>query len=213
MTYQPTPQQLRDLGDSVLGDLRWIDTANLQHADDGTLRELSARLRRLLVDGGGTLQRYRRAIGLRGEPRVSFTDFPVDEMATFSQSAGARRAGGIVGGLQFFNRALTPEEIEAHYEQGKGMNARHLPLSKWLNGRCMTISGVAVTRRDVINYVANKLGGVHLDHARNAKTAPGFIALDAARSTFRVGDQDAAYAELTAIGQQFGESAEVRDLL
>jgi len=65
--HQLQGRELADLTDSVLGDLAWLRDTDLKSADEGALRDLSARLRRLLIDGGGTLQRLRRANGLRGE--------------------------------------------------------------------------------------------------------------------------------------------------
>jgi len=62
-------RELADLSASVLGDLTWLRNSDLNTADEAQLRELSARLRRLLVDG--SLQRLRKAKGIKGEPRVT----------------------------------------------------------------------------------------------------------------------------------------------
>src|SRR5437868_2137012 len=109
-----------DLHASVTSDLRWLLDADLTQVDEATLRELSARLRRLLVDG--TLQRLRKQVlGLRGEVRVtlegpdalspSFRDG-----ATFWQAGGGNRGGVQIAGVQFWDRALSPEEVKAQYE-------------------------------------------------------------------------------------------------
>ncbi len=51
----------------------------------------------------------------------------------------------------------------------------------------------------MVKYVANKLGGVHLDESRNPSTEPPYVALDTAR--LKLLDLDAVYAQLTALGQ------------
>jgi hypothetical protein len=82
-------------------------------------------------------------------------------------------------------------------------------MSNWLASTCMRVGSVSVTRRDVIQFVANKLGGVHLDSKREA-AHPGYRALDQARQALQLGDLDAVYAELAAIGQQLANSPEVQ---
>lgn len=217
---QLSPQDLADLRSSVTGDLRSLTEADLEAGNEVVLRDASARLRRLLVDGSGTLMRYRRALGLRGEPRIEWFAIsgPADGLA-FAQSAGAKRGGATVAGLQVWNRALSEEEIKAQYEAGKSamladstrpMSTHRARLSDWLSSKCMIVSGVSVTRRDLIQFVANKLGGVHLDTKRDVKKQPGYVALDTARSTIRTLDLDVVYAELASVTQDFVGSPDVR---
>jgi hypothetical protein len=58
-------QKLKDLSDSVHGDPGWLRGTDLSVVGEEHLREMSARLRRLLIDG--TLQKLRRARGLKRE--------------------------------------------------------------------------------------------------------------------------------------------------
>lgn len=142
--------------------------------------------RHLLVDG--TLQRYRKALGLKGEPRVKTVQMPdiKSEGVVFAQSAGALRSGVTVAALRIHNRALSAEEIRGAYEAGKDRNfERQVTLSNWLSAGCTHVAGTTVTRREVILFVANKLGGVHLDVRRDAKKHLGYGALDGARSELR----------------------------
>jgi hypothetical protein len=211
---QLSNQEFVDLSDSVIGDLTWIRDADLGHIDEGGLRELSARLRRLLVDG--TLQRYRRAKGLKGEPRITSPALPpnIGNRVSFSQSGGVTRNGLTIAGIRTFNRALSPDKIDVFYKNSGGVPPqREQVISNWLSSPCMKIGSTSVTRRDVIKYVANKLGGVHLDSSRNSKSDLGYIALDTARNGVRIANLDSVYAELTAIGQHFSQSTEIESLL
>ncbi|HEV2068945.1 MAG TPA: hypothetical protein VGR26_04035 [Acidimicrobiales bacterium] len=213
---------MADLRSSVVGDLRALAGSDLENGDEGVLRDASARLRRLLLDGGGTLMRYRRALGLRGEPRVEcFGLAAPDDGLAFAQSGGAKRGGMTVAGIQVWNRILSDEEIRERYEAGKSatlpdatrpMSTQRARLSEWLSSKCMIVAGVSVTRRDVVQFVANKLGGVHLDSRRDPTKQPGYVALDTARSTMGTMDLDVVYAELASITQDFLASPEVRTL-
>ena len=43
------------------------------------------------------------------------------------------------------------------------------PLPKFLAAACLVSHGHAITRRQAIKYMANKMGGVHFDTSRNRK--------------------------------------------
>ena len=98
-------------------------------------------------------------------------------------------------------------------KQSSGPEQKTAVLSNWLSSTCLIVNGVSVSRRDVVKYVANKLGGVHVDPSRNSKGDQGYIALDEARNGVRVLDLDSVYAELTAIGQQFAKAIESESLV
>jgi len=206
----------RDLADSVLGDLKWLRDADLADGDEALLRELSARLRRLLIEGN--LQLFRKQIlKIRGEARIGAPP-PLDPDTpdvTHTQAGGAQRSGVTVQGLTVWNRALSAEEVKARYEAGRKAlsQPRQLRLSDWLSETCIRVAGVAGSRRDVIKFGANKLGGVHVDPKRDPSKFPASGVLDHARESIRVADLDAVYHELASIGQQLAAAQDVRDLL
>ncbi|HEV7886185.1 MAG TPA: hypothetical protein VGO92_01415 [Acidimicrobiales bacterium] len=115
-----------------------------------------------------------------------------------------------VSNVTVFDRALSEDEIRQRFEAGPPTKTQ--TLSNWLSSACMKAGGVSVTRREVVLFVANKLGGVHFDARRDPAKHPGCVALDEARATYSVTDLDAAYAELVAIAQQLVSSNEVRSL-
>lgn len=209
------PRAARDLRDSVIADLRWLLDTDLTQEDESVLREMSARLRRLLIEG--TLQRYRKqVVGVRGEVRVELPPSSgTGAGVVFHQAGGGTRQGMQIGGVQVWDRALTPEEIRAQFDAFKASEAapRTLPLSRWLSETCIEAGGARISRHDVIKYVANKLGGVHLDERRSEAKEPGFIALDRIRDAFRVADLDAVYHELASIGQQLAACPDVAEML
>ncbi len=205
--------ELLALTESVREDVAWLRSIDLTQVGEAELKQISARLRRLLIDDRPTLQRLRKAKGLKGEPRILSPTLDSAPGAVFSQNAGATRDGLTVQNVNFYNRAMTPEEIKARYEASTGRPAdRESTLSNWLSSPTMTIGGVAVTRRDVVKFVANKLGGVHLDSRRDSAKEPGYVALDEAQASVRISDLDAVYAELAAIAQQLLASPQVEEL-
>ncbi len=145
------------------------------------LRELSARLRRLLIEGNLLLFR-KQILNLRGEPRIGASPplDPVTPDVTHTQAGGAQRSGMTEQGVTVWNRALSAEEIKARYEAGLKLRSqpRQLRLSDWLSETCIRVAGVAASRRDVIKFVANKLGGVHVDSRRDPAKFPAYSALD-----------------------------------
>jgi len=214
--HQPQGPELADLTASVIGDLTWLRDTDLRTADEATLRDLSSKLRRLLIDGGGTLQKLRRARGLKGEPRVVTIELPdaTGSDVVFAQAGGMQRQGGTVSHTIIRNRAMSAEEVKASYEAMKGGPKEvERPLSNWLSSGCMKAGGVVITRRVVIQFVANKLGGVHYDPKRNAKKDAGYLALDRAREGFEILGLDAVYGQLTAIGQQLWASPDVQAMV
>jgi hypothetical protein len=89
---------------------------------------------------------------------------------------------------------------------------RVLKLSASLSETCLVVASKKASRRDVIQFVANKLGGVHFDTKRAAGDE-AYDALDRARLSIRPADLDAAYHELCSIDQQFAASEDVVGLI
>jgi hypothetical protein len=212
--HQPQGRDLADLTESVIGDLKWLRDTDLTTADQAVLRELSNRLRRLLIEG--TLHRLRKALGLKGEPRITTIEAPdmSGENVIFSQTGGMERDGTRVAHVSLVQGAWTPAEVKARYEAQKdGPKEIQRPLSKWLSAGCMKADGVVVQRRVVIQFVANKLGGVHYDPQRNPTKDVAYIALDQAREGGTILGLDAVYGQLAAIGQELWASPDIQALL
>ena len=133
----------------------------------------------------------------------------------YAQVGGGNRSGIAVEGMTVWDRALTAEEIKARYDDRveARRESRRLRLSVWLDEPCVVFEGVAASRREVIKFVANKLGGVHVDPRRDASKFPAYGTLDQARESLQVADLDAVYFELASIGQQLVESPEIAELL
>ncbi len=197
----------------VMSDLRYLGTGwHAPDIDEDVLRRDSAILRRLLIDNGGMLQRLRRQLGLRGEPRVTAID--VTELKGRVDLAVA--GGGSVGEWEF--RSIMAWE-DPNAPSVDFPEPTELVLSRFLDSACVLLDDTLVRRRHLIKYVANKLGGVHFDTTRNPgrgtnqQEVLGFAALDEVREQFSVRQLPSVYFELLSIGQALLQSPGVQELI
>ena len=89
------------------------------------------------------------------------------------------------------------------------MQERKVPLYTYIFEKTLIIEGIGVSRNDLVQFVANKLGGAHFDLVRQK---PSDKALNALQQ-FRIMDRPAAMHELLSYGQQMSRSDSVASLL
>lgn len=174
-------------------------------------------MRRLLVDQHPTLQVLRKLNGQRGEPKVLSVDLPKDSSAAIFASGGEVAAGTRIEQVSVHHKALSAEEVKRLYEASKREREEEppkaRPVSVWLSSPGIRVRGVKISRREIIKFVANKLGGVHWDPNRNE--TPGDRALDQLRTspTVQVMELDLVYNQLGVIVRELLASREVEELL
>lgn len=220
-----TARERADLLQVTKEDLLFLDALELESSphttadaalarviqDQGILRAASVRLRRLVIEE--SILHVRQVLRMKGPPMMKFFLLDESSEASFLQSAGATRGGASITGLAFHDKALSPEEVREAYERSRErINGVVLNMSKWRRSVCMVVGGVRVSRDDVIKYVANKLGGVHLNSSRDPTTETAYIALDSAERVNALG-LDSRYLEFLSIVQQFRSSPEVQATL
>lgn len=89
-------------------------------------------------------------------------------------------------------------------------------LSNFLSAPCLIVSGHAVQRRQVLKYVANKLGGVHYDDRRVSKDREldrVLTQLDETRKYIKLLDLDPVHLEVLSMGQDLLRAPEVAAML
>ncbi len=132
----------------VLEDLDYLTQEWNQDIDDASLRRASPVLRSLLVEGN--LLAVTRQIGK--EVRVLtpaiyqvLTDDQL-RLRKYWQSGGAKYKGVVVQAMGVRNRALSPDEIKADYEQTKGVMGKNYPvkLAFFLHQPSFVIEGTFV---------------------------------------------------------------------
>ncbi|QNN54599.1 hypothetical protein [Nocardioides mesophilus] len=214
-----------ELGRLVVSDLRYLQRqwSSVDRLEEDNLRRDSATLRRLLIDNGnGLLTNYWKSLGHKGQIKVTTVDMRaylegVDLKALqFAGAGGARNGGAQVSATLVSSKVLTEEEIRNRYERATdGPPTRTSTLSTFLDSTGIRVAGVAVSRRNIIQFVGNRLGGVHFDETRGhakAHVAEQFAALDSAVE-MKVADLNAIYFELLSIGQSVLDSEQVQELM
>lgn len=220
-----SPHALADLDAVVRADLRVVFAAEIHRGlplentaespeavleDEALLRDLSARLRRLVEEG--KLQLLRTNLGYRGEPRMTYIPLDLRGGPRFAMAGPGTKGPGVSYDMASFDRLLSDEEIR-QLSRGSGQpQPIEVTMSRWRTSTCMIVDDVKVTRSNVIKYVANKLGGVHFDERRHPEKERAYIALDASRSNAALG-LNAPYFAFLSIIEQFKSSVGVVELL
>ena len=208
---------------TVAEDLHFLMDKWNEEIDDVSLRNSSSVLRRLLLDGAGN-NAYRMAwlkSGFQGIPRIIAVDsdelifgnndrIPADKI-TLAVAGGAKYNGGIIQYFRFLNFACTPNELKKNYERGKFLmeHPKEYKLNKYLKTTALVVKGMKFTQYDVIDYVSNKLGGVHIDLTRNREKDDKFKLLDDSIS-LQILNKDYVYYQLLSIGQALAQSEDAK---
>ena len=212
MSYMLPPNEVLA---TVIDDLLYIRDGWGEQISDGELRRGSAVLRRLLIHG--ELQRAWKAAGNKSQPTVPAVllpelPFSVVEFA----SAGGAQFNGMQVSAVFSAKPGTrlPDKLKEQLSalSKAGELVRNLRLSEFLSASCLVVDGVPVSRRQLVTFVANKLGGAHYDPSRDDKDGPFFRLLDKARTVWTVSDKPAVYLEVLAVGQALSRSADLARL-
>lgn len=211
-----------ELEQQIASDLKYLhSTWNLPDVDDDFLRRDSAILRRLLIDGGaGVLRTYRKQAGHKGDVKVEAVDLKAQlegisrDAIRFASAGGATFQGTTVWGAAEYNVNLTPEQVAQRHK--RGVITKTMGLSRYLDSTCLVVGGTSVSRRNLIQYMANRFGGVHYDDSRehsNEATATQFKALDVAMEEYVIANKRAVFFELLAIGQTLVKSPDLKNLM
>jgi hypothetical protein len=222
VTVKLQPQE-RELVELTLEDLHHIAKETAPDCDDHQLRRVSVQLRNLLIEN--CLVRSWKLLQLQPKspiiiaPRLRTDGLGADD---FAVSGSGNVAGMAIANFRIQQgRAVSPEEHKARYEQEKGDIEYPFSLSDYKESCAVYVRGQRVSRRQLMQYVANKKGGAHLDHARK-KDPQAYSALDAAiESGLWFGASPAGqpsqshgknpvYLELLSIGQNLTNSPDIR---
>jgi hypothetical protein len=216
--------QDQELLETTLEDLRHIAGETDPECDDHQLRRVSVQLRRLLVEDG--FVRAWKLLQLEPKspkvvaPRLRTDDLQPDD---FAVAGGGQIAGLAIGNAKFMpGRALSADEVKALYEREKNDMAYNFSLSEYKDSCAVHATGRKITRKQLVQFIANKKGGAHLDHKRG-KDEEAYAALDKALANpmlfggqpaqngkAAVPGKNAVYLELLSIGQFLTQSPDTK---
>jgi len=173
--------QERELVELTLEDLHHIAKETYPDCDDHQLRRVSVPLRNLLIEDW--LVRSWKLLQLQPKspviiaPRLRTEGLQPNDFAV----AGSGNVAGVaVGNVRIrLGRASSPEELKARYEQEKDDIKHAFSLSDYKESCALYMRGQKISRRQLVQYVANKKGGAHLDNTRKTDEE-AYSILDAA---------------------------------
>jgi hypothetical protein len=83
------------------------------------------------------------------------------------------------------------------------------PLKRYLNQPACVISGVLITRDELVQFVANKLGGAHFDDGRHKPNERAIQAM----TQYSIGNRPALIHEMLSCGQVLAASESAKELI
>ncbi|QSO46711.1 hypothetical protein [Alicyclobacillus mengziensis] len=192
---------------TVYEDLLYLKEEWDESIEDSSLRRNSNVLRMLLVDD--YFSKAWRIVGFKRQPTISATDLDGYVMSvrrsgvSYAQAGGAMYEGMAVRSTVMTNYAMTEAEIKKQYErESKQPSIKCFSVSQLMKSTCIIVNGKSISRRELIKYVSNKLGGTHIDTRRDLKNDEGRKFADLDKLTgMRLANKMAVYYELLSIGQ------------
>jgi len=199
---------------TVVNNLRYLrDKWNQNVALENTIRNSNI-LRMLLVEGN--LEKAWRLCGYTYPIRLR----AITLTNVLNKQERCRILTAIAGGAQYkeviwamMTVSLTDEEEGEKPSSHNPPKVEELTLDQYIRIPCMIIKEIDINRIELIKYVANKLGGAHLDFTRSNKPLEQkFLALDSLHNYQQI-DKNVIPYELLSIGQELINSKHIQRLM
>lgn len=204
-----TPEDL----EIVAEDLEYIASWN-PNTGTGDVRRGSAVLRRLLVEG--VYSRAWRCCGESGEPKLEAIDLgPIVNSPELPWIEIA-----VAGDTDYRSPPVTMIVMEAGLNpDGSKSNSsarpvkREFGLAKFVQSPAGINKGKVFTRSDVIKYIANIKGGVHLSGKQRQKERDLIKKMSKVEGRITAAKTDGLLIELVAIAQAVGRSRDAQKFI
>lgn len=185
----------------VLEDLRYIKTSwGGGGIEDNSLRRDSAVLRRFLHHRD-LLKAWNTVMGLGKPFLVPAGGILITNQAGLPEIDFASCSEVDQPGIKTFAVSVKTGALESEHPISL-VPAKPIKLKRFVHGYCCVVGGVPIKRNDVVQFVANKLGGAHYDTDRQKPDAAALSRLEA----YAVAGRNAVYYELLGIGQALADS-------
>ncbi len=185
---------------------------------DREIRHGSAVLRRLLVeDVYGTAW---RTIGWQKQPKLIAVS--IDQIASpnnLSKIVYAIAAGATFRGVQMAclmvneGSSSIGEQLGPPLRENGYPGDREFSISEYLSSLSGVVDGKSFNRREVIKYIANVKGGVHLSAKERKAEKKLVVRLGKIEKKIMVHTTDGLMIELVAIGQAVGNSQDAQNFI
>lgn len=173
---------------------------------DDEIRRSSTVLRRLLTYRD-LIQVWVTVVGKKdyvvGGHCIEILDFKRLAEVDFATASPANQGGG----MKVFT-ALVYNKIQ-NGRQPISIVRQEVGLKMYLNQTACVISGVPITRNELVQYVASKLGGAHYDEERQKPREQAISAIE----QYSIGNRPALIHEMLSCGQALASSPSTIELL
>lgn len=194
---------------TVAEDLRYLQSWGADVAND-EVRRGSSVLRRLLVED--VYGQAWRSIGFTKQPKLIAIDITpiveseVVERVVYAIAAGAHFRGVQIG-CMLLNKGNEPVgELGPAIRVNGYPGEKEFALSEFLSSRSGVVEGSAFSRQEVIQYIANVRGGVHLGRKQRRAEKKLVERLGKIENKLQIHKTFGLILELVAIGQALGWS-------
>jgi len=187
---------------TILDDLEFFEVIPHCEESEGDLRRNSAILRRLLVEGD--LGQAWRFLGFKKEPILEGPDL-VETLAPYNLS---QIDSAVISGPS--NRGvftMSSRGIKKNQDDFVRPKYSNMYMSKYLESPVFYFNKVWITRREVIKYIANYCGGVHLASGSESKEYAQKV--KAIEGHFGAYQKDMIFFELSSIQQSLIRSDDI----
>lgn len=207
-----------DLIEMVSDDLEYLAKEFHHTAEDAEIRRGSAVLRKLISDG--LLADAAREVDID----ISIMALEIRAALTLPEFRFYQLGGGRCNGYRQCHATVrggapTDEEIKSLFASkpnGQIDKKKLISLNSYIDQPSYVLNGMTISHREVVKYVANKLGGTHLDSSRrDAKLLDEkFRVLDSIRTMVEMvyTNKNSIYFELLSIGQCISDSRDIHKL-
>lgn len=207
---------------TILEDILHLENSITINSSDPDIRHSSAIVRRFLIEGAlvKAASLYDRKIRIIVSEHCFPENNPIGlEADIFWWPPTDSSSAFPLNSFQMFSRRLSGDEMKALSDIATDHKRKKvISIDRFLSLPSFTFKGKAISRRSLIKYVANKLGGVHLDSSRKEPAAELhsdedlYPLLESYDSTMRLMDRRLVYIEMLQIISSVIKSRDIQKL-
>jgi len=201
----------------IAEDLELLKNSWTHQYPEPDIRRGSAILRRLLVDN--EYMHAWKQVGFERQPTLNAVDLSLliegipESQIIVSLAMGAHYRDAYWAGICLTSNNMRIKTHDSKFNSQSYPGERTYYLSEYLSSSSGIANSKHITRKDVIKYIANVLGGVHINPKQRKQEAKLVARVEKFHKKIQLQKSDGLLIELTAIAQAIGQSADCSKLI
>ena len=202
---------------TVAEDLEWLSSTWGPDISEPDIRRGSAVLRRLLVEGA--YGQAWRGIGFAAQPKLRAVDLDFElskhtiDKVYYAFAGGAEFRGGFWAGVVCIEVSNSDSSRSGQPASKDGPEEKDYYLSDFLSSSSACVDGLLISRREVIKYIANVRGGVHVNPKKREEQKALIRKAELIENRLSLHHTDPMLYETVAIAQALGNSEDSKQLI